>query len=343
MGTYTPIFQLTQRLGREREPVNGGPFHSTNRPRNLLHPHVPRPLTGSEMSGSCTSDAHSHPCRSAYPSVRNRTVTQRSHACPLEDSARPQPQGSSYAHPVTALQAPTAAVVAVHWWQLAGNSTDPADLAVLAPGELERLNHIQHPTKAAEFAGSRAGVRRILAGLLGTAPEAIALGRLPCPGCGSRDHGPPAVLQPPSPFRISLSHSSGRCLLAVAQTPVGVDVEAERTLRTEELARVALTPAEHRNVLGAPAGAARSRAFLRCWTRKEAALKAVGTGIATDLSGIETHPDRRGPVAVTVGAPSTPTTWSVHDVTVPGPWVATVATPFGVPTRVTVSPHPEVR
>ncbi|MFI0017570.1 4'-phosphopantetheinyl transferase family protein [Streptomyces griseus] len=243
---------------------------------------------------------------------------------------------------MTALQAPAATDVAVHWWQLAGNSTDSADLAILGPSERERLDRIQHPAQAAEFVGSRAGVRRILAELLGVTPGAVALGRLPCPGCGAADHGPPAVLHPRSPFRISLSHASGRCLLAVAQVPVGIDIEAERPLNLSELARVALTATEHRQLLGLPAGAARERAFLRCWTRKEAALKALGTGIATDLSRIETHPDRRGPVTVTAGPPGTARDWSVHDVTVPGPWVATAAVPYGVSARVTVSQHPGV-
>ncbi|MCI4041588.1 4'-phosphopantetheinyl transferase superfamily protein [Streptomyces sp. TRM75563] len=187
-----------------------------------------------------------------------------------------------------------------------------------------------------------AGARRILAELLGVAPDAVALGRLPCPGCGAADHGPPAVLHPRSPFRISLSHASGRCLLAVAQVPVGVDIEVERPVKIDELARVALTATEHRQLLGRPAGAARDRAFPRCWTRKEAALKALGTGIATDLSRIETHPDRRGPVTVTAGPPGTARDWSVHDVTIPGPWVATAAVPHGVSARVTVSRHPGI-
>lgn len=116
------------------------------------------------MSGSCTPDSHSRPHHSAYPPVCHREITQRSHACPIEDSGYPQPRGPIYAHPVTAPQAPTATDMAVHWWQVAGNSTDPADLALLAPRERARPNRPQHPPHATEFTGSRTRLRRVATG-----------------------------------------------------------------------------------------------------------------------------------------------------------------------------------
>ncbi|MEV6080286.1 MULTISPECIES: 4'-phosphopantetheinyl transferase family protein [unclassified Streptomyces] len=233
----------------------------------------------------------------------------------------------------------TATEVTVRWWRLEGERPDPADLALLDDGERERLSDIGHPARAAEFAGSRAGTRRVLSDLLDVGPAEIGLGRLPCPGCGDPRHGPPAVVRPSSPFRISLSHSAGCCVLAVARVPVGVDVEGVRTLDTEELARVALTAAELRHVRDAPAGMPRSRAFLRCWTRKEAVLKAVGIGLAADLTRIETHPGLPDPVTVAAGVPGTPATWSVRGLSLPPDWIATVALPHGVRTDVTVLHH----
>lgn len=207
------------------------------------------------MSGSCTPDSHSSPHHSAYPSVCHRAVTQRSHACPIEDSGYPQPRGSIYAHPVTAPQDPTATDVAVHWWRLAGNSTDPADLDLLAPRERARPN------------------------------------RPPTP-LGRRDHGLPAAPHPPSPFGAGLTHPSGRCPASAARPPAGGDAEAGRAPGGDEPARDARTPAGAGRRPGRPAG----------------------------------HPHHLG----------------VHDVTVPGARTATTAAPFGVPTRVALSPHPEV-
>ncbi|MFI8438408.1 4'-phosphopantetheinyl transferase family protein [Streptomyces sp. NPDC079020] len=235
---------------------------------------------------------------------------------------------------------PTTTGATVRWWRLDGERPDPADLALLDAAERERLSGISHPARAAEFAGSRAGTRRVLSELLDVAPAEITLGRLPCPGCADPGHGPPAVVRPSSPFRISLSHSAGCCVLAVARVPVGVDVEGVRAVDTGELAGIALTPAERRHLLGTAPGAPRSRAFLRCWTRKEAVLKAVGIGLAADLTRIETHPDRPDPVTVTAGVPGTPDVWSVSELSLPSQWVATVAVPHSVPTDVsTPRPH----
>lgn len=81
-------------------------------------------------------------------------------------------------------------------------------------------------------------------------------------------------------------------MLAVSRTPVGVDVEALRDVHVTELAGVTLTAAEQQVVLVMPEPR-RTRAFLRCWTRKEAVLKAVGVGITTSLTALETSPGRR--------------------------------------------------
>ncbi|WP_183154604.1 4'-phosphopantetheinyl transferase superfamily protein [Streptomyces shenzhenensis] len=45
--------------------------------------------------------------------------------------------------------------------------------------------------------------------------------------------------------------------------------------------------------------------MFRCWTRKEAVAKAMGTGVATDLRRIETHPE-------CPDSARTPASWRVH-------------------------------
>ncbi|MFF4082288.1 4'-phosphopantetheinyl transferase family protein [Streptomyces sp. NPDC001777] len=238
--------------------------------------------------------------------------------------------------------APTASEALVHWWHIPGGRPDPAALELLDAGERERLGRINHPGQATQFVGSRAGARHVLARLLQVSPREIRFGRESCPECGSSQHGPPIVAHPVTPFRISLSHSGGCCLFAVARFPVGVDVEGVREMDTEELGHVALTSAERRHIRALPPGPARHRAFLRCWTRKEAVLKAVGTGIAGDLSTIETHPGSPGSATVTAGVPGTPGAWTVTDLDTPGKWVATAALPSHVPVTVTLRRLPAV-
>ncbi|MET9921058.1 4'-phosphopantetheinyl transferase superfamily protein [Streptomyces sp. NPDC006435] len=230
--------------------------------------------------------------------------------------------------------APTMSEVLVHGWRVADKWPDPDALALLDAAERERLSHITHPLQAAQFAAGRAGARGILSRLLQVSPHDIRFGRATCPECGSHHHGPPVIDHPKTPFRISLSHSEGYCLFAIARVPVGVDVEGVREMDTEELGRIALTPAERRHVRAFPPGRARHRAFLRCWTRKEAVLKAVGTGITGDLTTVETRPDVPGPATVTAGVAGTPGTWTLSDLATPGEWVATVAVPSRVPMTV---------
>lgn len=107
--------------------------------------------------------------------------------------------------------------------------------------------------------------------------------------------GKPALANAPCAF--NMSHSDDVALVAVApQGEIGVDVEVLRQVSDAvALAKHNFTPAEHQQVLGAPPGQ-RDLVFLRIWTRKEACLKAVGSGfsIAADCfeAGAEAAPRR---------------------------------------------------
>ncbi|MBM7054400.1 4'-phosphopantetheinyl transferase family protein [Streptomyces durocortorensis] len=113
----------------------------------------------------------------------------------------------------------------------------------------------------------------------------------------------------------------------MAPFPVGVDAEAVRDLPVATLADDVLTGPEQESVRAASEGTGRARAFLRCWTRKEAVLKAVGIGIVTDLTALETRAWAPGPAEVAVTAPAPRTLWHVADIVVPDGWTAALAVP----------------
>ncbi|MGE4243409.1 4'-phosphopantetheinyl transferase family protein [Ramlibacter sp.] len=75
------------------------------------------------------------------------------------------------------------------------------------------------------------------------------------------------------PIRISLSHCAGGVAIAFARkAAVGVDIETHRKpLQVEEAIARQLSEAEH--LLVTP------RSIWDCWSRKEALLKAMGTGL----------------------------------------------------------------
>jgi 4'-phosphopantetheinyl transferase len=102
------------------------------------------------------------------------------------------------------------------------------------------------------------------------------------------DFGKPSLADAPD-CHFSLSHSGDAALLAIdAGAPVGVDVEIDRAVDDiDAMAQAHFTDAE-RKVLQHTSVDARAGAFLHTWTRKEACLKAVGTGLSVDPRRLET-------------------------------------------------------
>jgi 4'-phosphopantetheinyl transferase len=85
-------------------------------------------------------------------------------------------------------------------------------------------------------------------------------------------------------LRFNLSHSQGLALFAlVLDRNVGVDVEALRTLpNAEQIAERFFSPAERAAFRALPPDQ-RQLAFFRCWTQKEAFIKALGEGLSLAL------------------------------------------------------------
>lgn len=128
--------------------------------------------------------------------------------------------------------------------------------------------------------------RRAVARFTGCEPSEVELGREP----GGR----------PTARGVHIAISHTRELAAVAVTrlgPVGVDVEADRALPFEALARHWFAPEEAEWV------AAHPRDFLLLWTQKEAAGKALGLGLREGgLRRLMPLPPRDGgPVPGTAG------------------------------------------
>ncbi|MFD9375467.1 4'-phosphopantetheinyl transferase family protein [Streptomyces sp. NPDC059999] len=217
----------------------------------------------------------------------------------------------------------------VWWWRIPTGRYRERDRGLLDSAELNRVQQMKSTQAQVEFITCRAAVRKALSGVFHVPATDISIGRNPCPGCGSAEHGPPALRHPATPWSISLAHTSGLGVLALSPFQVGIDVERIRELDVEQLDAPVLTPAERRAVRAMPEGPSRATAFLRCWTRKEAVLKAVGIGITTDLTALETRSWAPGPAHITLSALGSPTTWRVADVLAPAGWTAALALPRG--------------
>lgn len=95
----------------------------------------------------------------------------------------------------------------------------------------------------------------------------------------------------------NISHSGARVAIALHQSqPLGVDVERHtRNIRQDGMVDHVCHPSEKAWITAHPEEQ-RDTAFLRCWVRKEAVLKARGTGLTDDLPRIDTQPATARPI-----------------------------------------------
>ncbi|MGY1727513.1 4'-phosphopantetheinyl transferase family protein [Geodermatophilus sp. SYSU D01062] len=178
--------------------------------------------------------------------------------------------------------------------------------AVLMPAELARARR-GTPAVHRRRVLLRAALRTALAAELGTDPRHVPLAT----GATGRP-------QLPADTGLDAGCSAGGELGVVAigrGRRIGVDLEPvapwtpavadEGWLHPTELRAIALLPPGERPV-----------AATRAWTRKEAVLKAHGTGLREDPATVVTAV---GPTGATAAG------WTLHDVPVPDGWVASLA------------------
>jgi 4'-phosphopantetheinyl transferase len=165
-----------------------------------------------------------------------------------------------------------------------------------------RLDELLTPAERAQVGGSRRDpdrlrlrlsrslLRLLLASYLELEPDRITVDRR-CPSC-AQPHGKPR-LGGRHQLQFSVAHTADLLVFAFqASTPVGVDVEPVATNGRRpppELVELALTPGERRLLAQAPPPE-RWRRFLHYWTRKEAVLKQLGTGLSTPLTDVQVDP-----------------------------------------------------
>ena len=201
-------------------------------------------------------------------------------------------------------------------WLLRVPEVPAAGLAVelLDAEETARAAAFLHDADRVRYLAAHIALRRLLAEATGKPARDLVLIREPCPCCGAL-HGRPALADPPRPLHFSLSHGGDLVLVGMAAVPIGVDVEALTNRSAGARLESVLHPAEQRELAAVPAER-RTAAFVRLWTRKEAYLKGLGTGLGRDTAA-----DYLG----TAGLAPSPPLWTVTDVDVGPAHAAAVA------------------
>ena len=153
-----------------------------------------------------------------------------------------------------------------------GLDVQERDWAILAPEEAQAAQRIVVEEKRDRKASSRANLRRILARYVGTEPQDMRF--------TYGEHGKPMLAEHDEP-RFNLSDSESQGLVAVSRgARIGIDLEFAREGRAfTEIADRFFSQGESAELRALPPEA-RPAAFYRAWTRKEAYLKAWGTGLS---------------------------------------------------------------
>ncbi|MEU6312189.1 4'-phosphopantetheinyl transferase superfamily protein [Streptomyces sp. NPDC047014] len=183
---------------------------------------------------------------------------------------------------------------------------------VLDADERDRAARMARPDLRDRYVASHLGLRILLGGYLGADPGAVRLTREDCPCCGA-PHGRPAVAG--GGVHFSLSHSGDLAYLAFAAVPVGVDIEEIPGEQAVTDVLGSLHPAETAELSALPVSA-RPEALGRLWARKEACLKATGTGLALGLTE---------PYVGSLPTPSPVPGWTLTDLPAPAGYAAALA------------------
>jgi 4'-phosphopantetheinyl transferase len=173
----------------------------------------------------------------------------------------------------------------VHLWLVNAGSEDfPQDFLALSLSEDERdrAARFKFEKDRRLYIASHAALRLLLANYLRLAEGPIRF--------VSGPHGKPALGPPLAAggLEFNLSHSHAAAVVAFARrTAVGVDVEfAKRNFAFDEVARRFFTAGEVAALFELPQQRQRE-AFFKCWTSKEAFLKAKGTGLSGKLDEVK--------------------------------------------------------
>jgi 4'-phosphopantetheinyl transferase len=183
------------------------------------------------------------------------------------------------------------------------------EAACLDADEQGRAARFVLPVHRQRFVAAHACMRALLAAELGTVPASLRF--------ASGDQGKPSLAGHPGSFNLSHSQGTGLLVWSPAGGEWGIDVECVRDMPdAPAVAERVYTRAERQAWLSLPA-AERAMGFMTLWARKEACLKATGSGLVVAPQRFEAgygHGD--GPTAVELpdaqGQPRSVQVWDLH-------------------------------
>lgn len=208
---------------------------------------------------------------------------------------------------------------AVHVWRAPLN-VGANRLGVLEPllasDERDRAARYRSSHDRHQFIAARGQLRLILSRYLGGEPEAITF------RYGAQGKPEVAALQ------FNVSHAGELALFAVARSRrVGIDVEKIRALPDADRLVDRFFSDHEAAVYRALPVEDRREAFVTCWTRKEAFVKALGEGLSYPLDAfdVSVRPDQPASLLALRGDPSATAQWRLQALPIAEGYTATIA------------------
>ena len=193
---------------------------------------------------------------------------------------------------------------------------------MLSKDEQNRAARFRYPVHRGRFIASHGILRNILSRYLGQSPESIRY--------SANAYGKPHLIDSNRgiDLRYNLSHAQDLALYAIAvDREIGIDVEhSGRSCQTLDIAARFFAPVEAAAIQELPERL-RKKAFFACWTRKEAYLKARGSGLSAPLDqfAVSVHPEEPPALLYAAWNGKAQMKWTLFDVDPGGGYMATVA------------------
>ena len=150
-------------------------------------------------------------------------------------------------------------------------------LECLSAEEVQQSQRFVNAQLTNSYIIAHALLRHVLARYVDCKPEALLIEKNP--------QGKPYLAHQNLEF--NMSHTRGVALYAVSHQAVGIDIELlARDMQIEDIAERFFTENEYKKICALDPGD-RQAAFYRCWTLKEAFIKALGHGLTYGLDRFE--------------------------------------------------------
>ncbi len=212
----------------------------------------------------------------------------------------------------------------IHVWRLCvprAASIRPHVEPLLAAEEVARAERFHFEQHRLIYILGRGLLRMLLGSYLGHPAKELRF--------STNEHGKPTLATEPSTgLQFNLSHSGDWIVHAVTRgRAVGIDIEQVRPrTNLEAIARRFFSPQEVAVLFALPE-AEREAAFFRCWSRKEAYIKAVGRGMSIPLDAFDVSlaPGEPARLLEARGEAIAPGPWDMQALDVTAGYAAAVA------------------